>query len=365
MKKIRNILLLLVFCFLILGRVGIKFYHDNKVIAIINHLGAGINIGNSLDVYNISSWLPNATIEEYETAWKNPLITAENFVAIKKAGFDSVRIPISWGDHLLADGTIDPEWLARVTAVVDYAITAELCVVINTHHEKWMDLANQNNEQITDTLCNVWRQISKNFENYNEQLFFEGMNEPRSIGTLLEWGGGTKEEREFVNHLNNKFVETVRSGEGYNKTRYLMIGTYGNSGKEEAVKDLIIPKDNKIIVSIHAYIPYHFTQDKEGSNSWDVNKQEDTEGIDSLMKTLEVNFIKKGIPVVITEFACADKNNLEERLEWIDFFTKEARRSNIAYMWWDNGDEYKILNRELSSWVYPEIVKRLVDNFKK
>ena len=48
-------------------------------------------------------------------------------------------------------------------------------------------------------------------------------------------------------------------------------------------------------------------------------------------------FIKKGVPVIITEFGCTDKDNLDSRIEWIEFYKEQADSVGIPCVWWDNG----------------------------
>ena len=57
--------------------------------------------GNSLDV------------PDGETAWGNPQATPELFAAVAKAGFELVRIPVTWSPHLgpAPDYAIEASWL--------------------------------------------------------------------------------------------------------------------------------------------------------------------------------------------------------------------------------------------------------------
>ena len=47
---------------------------------------------------------------------------------VKAAGFNAVRIPVSWNDHMNGD-TIDSAWMDRVNEVVDYAIDNGMYVI--------------------------------------------------------------------------------------------------------------------------------------------------------------------------------------------------------------------------------------------
>ena len=56
-----------------------------------------------------------------ENAWGNPTTTQQFIDGVKAAGFNTVRIPCAWDCHT-TNGIIQPAWLARVKAVVDYCI---------------------------------------------------------------------------------------------------------------------------------------------------------------------------------------------------------------------------------------------------
>ena len=64
-------------------------------------LGRGINMGNALDAPNEGEW--GFTLEE------------KYFQAAKDAGFNSVRIPVRWSAHALAEPpyTIDPNFYEK------------------------------------------------------------------------------------------------------------------------------------------------------------------------------------------------------------------------------------------------------------
>ncbi|MGN1422365.1 MAG: cellulase family glycosylhydrolase [Oscillospiraceae bacterium] len=78
-------------------------------------------------------------------------------------------------------------------------------------------------------------------------------------GGEKEWDGGTADGREALNILTKAFVETVRATGGNNSTRGLLITIFAAQPVEVSMKELEIPDDPNIIVSIHAYTPYRYT----------------------------------------------------------------------------------------------------------
>ena len=188
------------------------------------------------------------------------------------------------------------------------------------------------------------------------------MNEPRLRDSEYEWTAGTAELRDMVNALNRRFVETVRNVGGANEKRYLMICPYATNHVEEAMAALDVPKGN-IIVSIHMYSPYVFCQKDDGITKWDISDDECAgyaTDIKMHFENMKKLFIEKGIPVVITEFGCRDKDNTDSRMEWIKYYKEQADSVDIPCIWWDNGSDYAIMDRAKCVWTYPQIKELLV-----
>src|SRR5690554_3447626 len=101
-----------------------------------SHMGNGINLGNTMEAYGHKQLGTDADVAEYETLWGQPVTTAEMILAMKQAGFNSIRIPVAWTntmDFENGDYTINPAYLERVAEIVNYALAADMFVVINDH----------------------------------------------------------------------------------------------------------------------------------------------------------------------------------------------------------------------------------------
>ena len=323
-------------------------------------LGNGINIGNSLDVKGLRERRPDATVSDFETYWHNPPISGELFTAIAASGIRSVRIPVSWGEHLLEGDIIDPEWMRRVEEVVDQALAAGLYVVLDTHHESWLIPEAAQEEFVSRRLCAIWAQIAETFAGRDGHLLFESMNEPRLVGHESEWKAGTAEARAVINRLNAAFVQTVRAAGGYNAERWLLLPAYCSAGNAEALDALELPDDERLMVAVHAYYPYSFALDEEGTAEWMRSRRADTKQLDALMELLDRQFISRKIPVVITEYGCTDKGNPLARLDWTDYYLSRASELGIPCFWWDEGKGNKIIDRSDFSWTEPDIAACIV-----
>ncbi|MBQ9438898.1 MAG: glycoside hydrolase family 5 protein [Lachnospiraceae bacterium] len=324
-------------------------------------LGCGINIGNDLDCYGAASAIENPTVRDYETFWNNPPVKKEIISALKKAGFKTIRIPVSWSEHIGADGSVDEAWMSRVQEVVDWVIEEDLYAVLDVHHEDFIAPTYEKEEEVSRKLESLWRQIGERFAEYDEHLLFEGMNEPRLENSAEEWTAGTKEMRDVVNHLNGVFVKTVRSLGGKNKRRFLLIQSYGPGFEEEALKALEIPEgDTRVMVAVHAYLPYRFTEANEGHETWKEDKARYTEDIQKLKQNIKTLFLDKGIPVVITEYGCEEKKYEEQRIAWAKYYLNAFSKDlGVPCLWWDNGAEYAVYDRESGAITREGLVKVL------
>ena len=67
-------------------------------------------------------------------------VTTPALIAMMRdAGFGAIRVPVSWGVHMDADGKVYDEWMNRVQEVVDYVLDAGLYCIINVHHDTGAD----------------------------------------------------------------------------------------------------------------------------------------------------------------------------------------------------------------------------------
>jgi endoglucanase len=324
---------------------------------LIEEITVGWNLGNTFDA-------PHG-----ETSWNNPETTFTMIHAVAEAGFDSVRLPITWFNRLDDDYVINSEWLDRVEQVAGYVLATGMYCIINTHHEGWIYPVEENEEQIAEKLSAIWLQISERFADYNEKLLFESMNEPRLFGTEYEWNGGTAEARRVVNRLNEVFIDTVRATGGRNALRHLMIPTYAASAESvavEAVSNAFPHDDDKVIVSIHAYTPTDFALNPQGTGRWLPERQE--EEIDWMFGRLKTHFLDKNIPVIMGETGAVNKDNLEARVEWARYYFGKARELGIPAYWWDNGiftarsetsELFGFLDRHRAEFAFPEILEAI------
>lgn len=336
---------------------------------LVSKMKIGWNLGNTLDSYDKSKGeLP----KDHETAWNNPVTTKAMIDTIASAGFNILRVPTTWCTHMGPEPEykISPEWMARVEEIVNYGISNNMFVILNLHHEDWHFPAYHNLHDAKEILIKLWTQIAEHFKKYDEHLIFECMNEPRMVNTPLEWAGGNEEARDVINQLNEQFVTIIRSTGGNNILRHLMIPSHAASSSYPSLEGFKVPNDDKVMVSIHAYVPYNFALNKEGVNTFSSQNESDAKEITLVMDTIKANFTDRGYQVILGETGTMNKDNLSARIDWAEYFIKTAKTYGIPCIWWDNGlfesdgENFGLLDRHEISFRYPEIIEALQQGLK-
>lgn len=319
-------------------------------------LSNGWNLGNTLDACEKGSSEKKGL--ESETYWGNPYTTKEMIEAVKAAGFNTVRIPITWSQHMNDDYTVDDAWFDRVNQVVDWVIDCGMYAIINVHHDDafWLITDKAHEEKATQILTKIWSQISERFKNYDERLVFETMNEPRVVGSETEWIG-IPEHYEVVNNLNMAALKTIRTSGGINKKRFVMITTYAARHELQAITALKLPDDSRVLVSVHYY--YGTAHSSEFLDCENGPTLVDKISVYKVFRSFYKTFIKKGYGVVLGEFGWTDRTNLKNLADKAEFFVDAANKFGIPCFVWDNGGDFRLLDRATLTWDYPEYAKSI------
>jgi len=345
----------------------------------------GWNLGNTFDAHGDRNGFPElecsyaeSSVPDMEAAWVEHVTTRENIDAVKAAGFNAIRFPVSWYKACDADINIRADWMARVKEVVGFAVDNDMIISVDSHHdETYFSMLDKDLAETKRVFTRMWEQIAVAFRDYNEKLILEGLNEPRTVDAESEWYG-TPEEHNNLNILNQLFIDTVRKTGSNNEKRILMIPTIAASSSEISQKALVIPNDiipDKIIVSIHAYEPYEFALEvgHDRPVGWNKDDPDDTLPITEPLDLAYDLFVSRGIPVIMGEMGALNRNNIDSRVKWAEFYTAYAKSKGIPCFWWDpwmthasyDNDGYweetfGILNRKTSKFDHPGIVEAML-----
>lgn len=334
---------------------------------LVEDMTFGWNLGNTLDVCQADRD-GDGKINEHveagekvdETLWGNPKATKELFTSLKKNGVNAVRIPVTWRDHMDSNGNIDREWMDRVQQVVDYAYSQGMYVIINVHHDgggdpkfgAWIIEESQKDyNTFLKKYKNVWKQIAERFKNYSDYLIFESMNE---VGFDTLYNKNKADAYNLINKINQDFVDIIRATGGNNAKRHLLIAGYYTDIERTCDSLYKMPDDKagRCILSVHYYTPWDFcTCDRK--HTWGTNSE--VWQMETLIGKMKKNFVDKGIPVIIGEYA-ASGSDLSSCIFFIEKLNKLCSDYGIATFIWDSGSQ---VNRKTYKWRTPQYLEAL------
>lgn len=303
----------------------------------------GWNLGNTLDATG------------GETSWGNPKATSELMQKIKAEGFNSIRIPITWGHMMSAENVIDANYLARTKEVINYALDADLLVFVNIHHDSWQwlnKITPDENDENYLKFRSIWEQLAEAYKDYPRAVIFESINEPRF----------DKESTyaECLDMLNKACVDIVRASGGNNAERLIVLPTKDTSSEQKYLDQLygtiIEINDPNLIATVHYYGYWPFSVNIAGETEFKGTSVTDVDGIVSRVKT---TFVDNGIPVIIGEWGllgfdtALDTVEHGEILKFFEYFCNAANENGLTTMWWDNGQH---MNRYSYEWADPSLM---------
>lgn len=349
-----------------------SYSEDFKVISpqeAVKEMSPGWNLGNTLDA------MPT------EGSWNNPPVEEYIFDDIKKAGFKSIRIPVTWAYHIdpAPDYKVDPKWMDRVEEVVDWALKRDFWVMIDAHHDNdWFcEMAidsktsryMNNYDKNIDKFEKLWKQIAKRFNNKSEKLIFEILNEPNARGDFREKFNFPKNltnpkprydlTPKQMNDLTDRILKIIRSSGGYNGKRLVLVSGLGYESERilEGLKFFKVPDDKYIILTVHYYIPWSFVSNWWGTTTWGTLLDKSIP--DKIFKKLYENFVRNGLPIIVGEWGSLAKNDKLSRWYYNNYIAKTAYKYSMACILWDDGTSY--FDRQNEVW-RDEILKDITVN---
>jgi endoglucanase len=268
-------------------------------------LDRGVNLGNVLDARAGSEPEP----------WPGA-------AALAAAGFRTVRVPVCWTDHR------EPEFPARVDAVLDELLGHGLAVVVDVHHYDDPQAA---------VLTDLWRRLAERYRDRSPALAFDLLNEPRM--PPQEW-----------NELAAAALAAVRA---VDPDRRVLIGPAA-AGTLEALDALRIPADDRVALTVHYYQPFRFTHQgafwEPGADAW----LGTTWGTDADRNAVTADLERAaawaaGRELLIGEFGAHGAADRASRRRWTEWVRREAERLGLGWCYWALDTEFA-LRRPDGSW---------------
>jgi aryl-phospho-beta-D-glucosidase BglC (GH1 family) len=324
---------------------------NTDAMASVAAMQPGWNLGNTLDSTGAD-----------ETSWGNPRVTEALLDNVKAQGFKSIRIPVTWSQHLgPAPGhTIEAAYLNRVKEIVDWALARDLYVMINLHHDSWQWISAMPTDRagVLGRFNAVWTQLAEAFKTAGPRLTFESVNEPQFTGS-----SGQAQDVQLLTELNASFHDIVRRSGGNNATRLLVLPTLHTSSDQVLLDALATAiagfDDPNLIATVHYYGYWPFSVNVAGGTRFDATAQKDlTDSFDRVHDT----FVARGIPVILGEYGLLgfDRHTgtvqQGEKLKFFEFLGHYTRTKKVTTMLWDNGQH---LGRTSFRWSDPELAAQL------
>jgi len=191
-------------------------------------------------------FLRGANLGDYLEAprrWRQVQVAAGEFAQMKKEGFDHVRVPVGWHQYAGPgpDYKLEPGIFDLVDFVVTNALQNQLAVMINIHHFNALD---QDPAAATPEFLALWKQVAAHYQKFPRQLAFELDNEPHENASTA-----------LMNPIYAQAIAAIRQTNP-RRTLFVEPGGWGSIGE---LKNLVLPPDDNIIVSVHCYDPFYFT----------------------------------------------------------------------------------------------------------
>ena len=348
-------------------RLDVTYVEESAANAVKN-MRLAWNLGNTLDAFSTSIG-NNKAAQKYETCWGQPVTKPELMAFFKREGFNAIRVPVTWWQHLDSDNNIDEDWMQRVQEIVDYVINNGMYCIINVHHdtgsgpesEHWLKADIDKFDQMNARFVKIWQQIATRFRDYDQRLLFEGYNE--MLDKSNTWTNAkAASSYTAINQFAQSFVNTVRATGGNNETRNLIVTTY-SAAYWEGLAPFVVPTDNvsgHLIAEIHSYDPYNWLAT---AGTWGTSQ---SEAITTMFTRLNDKFVSKGIPVIVGECGIIGENDVDvnaikakkqEAGKHIADVIRQGKALDIPIFYWmtliDGND------RNVPQWTIPELVEAM------
>lgn len=334
----------------------------------VTQMGRGINLGNVLSAPIEGNWAP--------------VVYEQFFIDLANEGFTNVRIPTDFfgartsgnttvyssnpgtsGSYtgIPTDYVIDSTYLNRVEEIINWALDAGLIVSLDFHgatlKTEFIHTFNSSKVEYTaptsakrladnEKFKAIWIAIANRFKNHSESLLFEIINEPYFNMSAIE-----------VDTLNMTIINSIRSTEGLNTTRNIII-TGGGANSYMAplqISNTVITSDDYLIATFHYYQPFNFTSSSRQQYNvynWGTAAQKAT--ISSQFDEVLVWSNTNNIPIYLGEFGADNENGFlyntgtygmyggpvnEDRVAYHGFIAEEAMSRGFPFSAWCSGNK--------------------------
>lgn len=282
----------------------------------------------------------------YDPYWSEPAKARFNWshlTAIKKAGFDHVRVNLFAFAHMDKTNRVDPIWLRRLDAVVAEANRRGLGVILDEHD---FNDCSENVATCRERLTAFWQQVAPRYRKAPANVAFELLNEPHGALDAATW--------------NTLFASLLKVVRQTNPTRTVIVGpTQWNNLSHLPLLELP-DADRNLLVTFHYYEPFAFTH--QGAPWTDQKTMGISWGSPAERARLQEDFAKVAAwsrthrrPILLGEFGAYDRSGtpMAYRTAYTDAVAREAEKLGFGWAYWQFDSDFLAWDMAKNDWVAP------------
>ncbi len=197
---------------------------------------------------NFGGWFSQC---DYSKDRFDNFITEKDFKKVSDWGLDHVRIPIDYNLVEDEEGNYLDSGIAYIQNAIDLCEKYGLNMILDVHKTLGFSFDNGENEEgffesdeLQEHFYKLWEMLAGNFGKYHKRVAFELLNEVTDKAFSDKW-----------NEIALNCIKRIRA---ICPDVYILVGGYWNNSIE-AIKDIAMPYDDKIVYNFHCYEPLIFT----------------------------------------------------------------------------------------------------------
>ena len=281
---------------------------------------------------NLGGWFSQC---DYSKERLDNFITEKDMDVIAGWGLDHVRIPMDYNVLENGDGTLSREGFDRIARAVEGCLKRNLKVVLDLHKTAGysFDAAHQESgffgsPAYQERFYKLWEGLAARFYD-PENIAFELLNEVTDASVIGEW--------------NRIAAECIRRIRKIAPDSLILVGSYWNNSPD-AIKDLDLPADNRVIYNFHCYDPLDFTH--QGATwipdpAFDIDRRVSFEEADITPEYFEKQFASaiataeaRGTALYCGEYGVIDRATPEDTVKWFKTINAVFEKYGIARSAW-------------------------------
>ena len=306
---------------------------------------------------NLGGWFSQC---DYSRERLDHFIEEKDIDVIAGWGLDHVRIPMDYNVLENEDGTLKQEGFDRIARAVGWCEKRGLKVVLDLHKTAGYSFDAAENEggffhsaTYQDRFYRLWEKLAAQFCE-PDRIAFELLNEVTDPSVIGEW--------------NRIAAECIRRIRKTAPSSLILVGSYWNNSPD-AVKDLDLPADDRVIYNFHCYDPLDFTH--QGATwipdpAFDINRRVAFSEANITPAYFEGQFAsaintaaERGTTLYCGEYGVIEEATPEDTVRWFRTINEVFEKHQIARSAWSYRQMNFGLSDERLDGVRDELIKYL------